>query len=171
MKDGSFWICGRNDNYELGSGDTEHRKTPIQIQFSKRILHVACGWGHNLVIDEDGALHGWGDNTQFQVGTKDCDNKKHPVEICLPFSEDKDTSGMQVIQVGVGYKHSMAMTSDGSYFCWGSHSGELDQNDTRYITKMEEVQLQPPLLYSQTEKLFPLYLLLLDFLRPGWYYE
>jgi len=166
-KDGDFWICGRNDNCELGSGDTNHYYEPLKIDLPKRALHVACGWGHNLVIVEDGSLYGWGDNTQFQVGTKDCENKRTPVQIQLPFRADVDSSRRQVIQIGVGYKHSMAMTSDGSFFTWGSHDGELDHNDTRYISRVDKLALQPPLLYSQTENLFPVFLLLLDFLRPG----
>jgi len=168
MKDGSFWICGRNDNSELGCGHTAHQYVPIKIEFDTRILHVACGWGHNLVIDEAGVLYGWGDNTQFQVGTKDHDNKISPVKIQLPFGDDEQAS--PVVQIGVGYKHSMAMTSDGSYFTWGSHDGELEDSDTRFITRLD-LALQPPLLYSQSEKLFPVYLLLLDFLRPNWVYE
>jgi len=167
-KDGSMWVCGRNDNCELGSGDTDHRYKPTKIEFPKRILHVACGWGHNLAISEDGSLYGWGDNTQYQVGTRDCTNKTTPVEITLPVRDNEDTSKRRVIQIGTGYKHSMAMTNDGSFFAWGSHSGEQDHTDPKYITRMEDVALQPPLLYVQTERVFPKYLLLLEFLYPKW---
>jgi len=164
-KDGSLWACGRNDNCELGSGDTAHSYVPTRISLPKRVHHVACGWGHSLAILEDGSLYGWGDNTQYQVTTKDSGNRSHPVEIELPSQKGEDNTKRQVIQIGVGYKHSMAMTNDGSYFNWGSHSGELDQSALQTILK-SDVSLQPPLLYAQTAKLFPLYLLMQDFLHP-----
>ena len=61
--DGTLWGCGRNNNGQLGLGDTTNRNTFTQITTNAdNIKSVYCGENHTLILKNDGTLWGCGDN-------------------------------------------------------------------------------------------------------------
>lgn len=67
----------------------------------------------------DGKLWCWGDNESGQIGDGTFDDPKlSPVEVVA--------LGSDVIDVGVGGKHTCAVKADGTLWCWGLYLGTND---------------------------------------------
>lgn len=108
-------ICwGRNQQGELGTPDPqlhEHR-----VILPRRIVSIEAGHAHLLAIDEDGALHAWGDNRYGQCGGIPSSSRQ-PAQIALPGP---------VMMVAAGQRHSLALLQDGRLFAWGANDlGQL----------------------------------------------
>jgi hypothetical protein len=83
---------------------------------------VASGYGHSLALAADGTVWAWGDNTYGQLGdgsggTGPTSIKVTPVQV----------SGLaNVVGIGAGEQHSLAVKSDGTVWAWGlDGQGEL----------------------------------------------
>jgi regulator of chromosome condensation len=87
----------------------------------KGLLHtsvtaVAAGSLHNLAIDDKGIVHTWGCNDDKAVGRPLMEEFDAPAPVNL--------DGAAAVAVGAGASHSIALTSDGGVFTWGTYRDE-----------------------------------------------
>lgn len=64
-----FCDRGSGDSHQLGHGDTEHVRTPRQVDALSEqvIVDIAVGSQHCLALTANGDLFGWGKNTSGEV--------------------------------------------------------------------------------------------------------
>jgi alpha-tubulin suppressor-like RCC1 family protein len=79
--DGTMWAWGRNDNGQLGLGNTTDRSSPVQIGALTTWLTVAAGYTHRAAIKTNGTMWTWGRNNSGQLGIGDTTNRSSPVQI------------------------------------------------------------------------------------------
>jgi len=110
--DGSLWAWGNNNYGQLGTGDTVHRSSPVQVGTNTDWRQVVVGGVCNcvLAIKTDGTLWAWGNNRFGQLGLDDTINRLSPVQI------GTDTNWKQV---AIGALHILAIKTDGTLWTWG----------------------------------------------------
>lgn len=88
---------------------------------------VAGGASHSLLLKPDGSVWAWGANSSGQLGdTTTTTPRKLPVQAATP-------SG--VVAIAAGASHSLALTSGGLVYVWGSNaSGQLGLGATPTFT-------------------------------------
>jgi len=126
--DGTMWSCGRNDDGQLGLGDTTDRSSPVQIGALTTwsfINTIDCGLsnqhrGRSAAIKTDGSLWMWGDNTDGSLGLGDTTDRSSPTQVGALTTWKK---------LVMGRDFSLALKTDGTIWSWGSNlSGQLGQN-------------------------------------------
>lgn len=84
---------GYNGSGELGLGNGNYQKTPVEIKFfkGKKIEKIRCGKEHSFVLacieDEDSQLYGFGNNEDYQLGFLQSEKIFYPK--LLPHFQDK----------------------------------------------------------------------------------
>ena len=122
MKDGTVYTCGSTERGTQGLGKLkEHVWVPTQIPTLSRIVKIACGFGHNLALDEDGHIWIWGRNDYGQLGTGNKDGLNVPVMM--------DLEG--IADITCGGKFTLAMDKDGNIYGWGSNEYKVLENSNR----------------------------------------
>lgn len=121
-----------------------------QRQPQHGVIDIAIGTHHSCIID-DGGLSCWGEDRNGQVGdiafARQCGDG--PCAIAEPYHLDLD-----VIRVVVGERHTCALSSDSTVYCWGSNEvGQLGRDDAFLVGEVGVafsgvVQLQAG--YAQT---------------------
>jgi hypothetical protein len=90
-----------------------------------RVVMVACGLLHTLVVTQDGALWACGDWEFGQLGLNDTGNNYVFRQVGVAAF-----GGARVVTAAAGYGHSVAVTEDGALWTWGdSRSGQLGHGD------------------------------------------
>ncbi|TKY70398.1 Ultraviolet-B receptor UVR8 [Spatholobus suberectus] len=125
-RDGVLLSCGSNVYGQLGRANTDLGIFPVEMSFSP--VFIAAGLGHSLAIcqlgesDSDGSvgttnIASWGWNLSSQLG--------RPGDGKLP-SLIEALDGENPVSVSAGRAHSLALTSKGELWVWGSgKSGRL----------------------------------------------
>ena len=112
--DGSVWAYGVNSSYELGDGTNVSKDTPIKVQFPDGIVikQIAVGNTHNVALDMDGNVWGWGANSNNSLSLI----SSTPTKLGLS----------NIKKIVANNDQSMALTEDGYVYVWGLNSnGEL----------------------------------------------
>lgn len=132
---GSVYAWGWNKFGELGVGNTTgpqqcplgKMKTacstaPVQVPGLSGISTVAGGDIHSLALAPDGTVWAWGNNQYGEIGngtvtTTGCLCIDAPVRALVPSN---------IVAVGGGGRHSIALRSDGTVWAWGLNNyGQL----------------------------------------------
>lgn len=136
--EGNVWAWGRNMYYALGlDASTESVTWPTKIPnlkpYAKKIVSIAGGyqWGQALLAD--GTVIGWG--YHGAIGQTACNaigqstsTSARPVQVKI-LDYVKDANGKivpvekKVIQLGMRYLGSIALTSDNQVYTWGNTAG------------------------------------------------
>ncbi|RUS88143.1 hypothetical protein EGW08_004105, partial [Elysia chlorotica] len=114
--DGELYTWGEGDHGRLGHGDKTPSNIPKQVKEIGPVGQVACGSSHTLVISQDGKTvwsFGGGDNGKLGHGDMSRQTKPTPIETF---------SGMYIRKVACSSQSSLALTSSGQVFSWGSGS-------------------------------------------------
>ncbi|QPG75590.1 hypothetical protein FOA43_002947 [Brettanomyces nanus] len=125
--------CGSNNGYQLGVGDNNdrHVMTVSKLHSHKRIVKMASGAEHTLLILEDGKLMGCGTNGRQQLFL-DSLVERSPV-----FETVHLLSAFKFKTIACGWEYSIAVTRDERIFVSGyGANGELGLGkDIRSSTK------------------------------------
>ncbi|OWM76355.1 ultraviolet-B receptor UVR8 isoform X2 [Punica granatum] len=106
------WGWGRYGN--LGLGDRNDRSIPEKVSsvHGEEMVLVACGWRHTISVSASGGLYTYGWSKYGQLGQGDFED--HLIPHKLEALRDSFIS-----QVSGGWRHTMALTSDGKLYGWG----------------------------------------------------
>ena len=123
--DGTVWAWGKNDNGQLGLGDTTNRNRAVQVPGLNNVVAIAAGSDHSLAVRSDGMVFAWGRNAYGQLGDGTTQQRNTPVVASsFPYSEF-------AIDVKAGWGFSLVLASSGRvYGCGDNRDGELGRGNT-----------------------------------------
>lgn len=144
--DGALLSSGSNAYGQLGRARADLGLFPVEMSFSP--VSIAAGLGHSLAICEldesDGGvgttnIASWGWNQSSQLGRPGPGN--------LPALIDA-LAGENPVSVSAGRVHSIALTSKGELWVWGSGkngrlglASSVDQVEPFYLDSLEGFQI------------------------------
>ena len=128
--DGTLWCWGDGSNGALGNNNTNDVSSPVQtVAGGTNWAKISSGtyYDHSFAIKNDGTLWGWGYNDSGELGTGETANKSSPVQtIC---------GGTNWRDIASGGRHTAAIKTDGTLWCWGDNSnGNLGNNNTTNVS-------------------------------------
>ncbi|XP_057972443.1 ultraviolet-B receptor UVR8 isoform X2 [Malania oleifera] len=132
------WGWGRYGN--LGLGDRNDRLVPqkvstVDLQGEKMVL-VACGWRHTISVSSSGSLYTFGWSRYGQLGHGDFNDHLIPQKL-------KALHEHFITQISGGWRHTMAVTSDGKLYGWGWNKfGQVGSGDN--VDHCSPVQIKFP---------------------------
>ena len=131
--DGTLWSWGRNNDGELGHGNTDNLSSPVQIGGDTDWANVSFQSSISLAVKTDGTLWSWGIGTDGRTGHGDTVKRSSPVQI----------GGLNTwSKVAVGTNHSMALKTDGTLWAWGRNIfGNLGIGNTTSKSSPVQVNL------------------------------
>ena len=108
---GNAYAAGSNSKGQLCLGDTNsrdipNRDIPQMISMRKRVVDVAIGGEHTLLLLEDGTVYGCGSNNVGQLGLGIRQSTSTATKIASLDS---------VLSISSGHSHSLFMTLNGLY--------------------------------------------------------
>ncbi|KAK4490630.1 hypothetical protein RD792_001318 [Penstemon davidsonii] len=106
------WGWGRYGN--LGLGDRYDRLVPWKVETVKaeKMVLVACGWRHTISVSSSGNLYTYGWSKYGQLGHGDFEDHLIPHKL-------EALHGTCISQISGGWRHTMALMSDGKLYGWG----------------------------------------------------
>jgi alpha-tubulin suppressor-like RCC1 family protein len=127
--DGRLYSFGKNTYGELGralgSGSEAANPVPARVSLPDgRVVQAAAGGAHSLALSSTGQLYAFGSNRFGQLGSTTNNGNENanptPAALALP-----GASG-PVSQIAAGDAHSLALTSTGQLYAFGSNEfGQL----------------------------------------------
>lgn len=130
------WGWGRYGN--LGLGDRNDRLVPEKVASAdeEKMVLVACGWRHTISVSSSGGLYTYGWSKYGQLGHGDFDDHLIPHKLEALHEEN-------ISQISGGWRHTMAVTSDGKLYGWGWNKfGQVGVGDN--IDHCSPVQVKLP---------------------------
>jgi alpha-tubulin suppressor-like RCC1 family protein len=120
---------GRNSSGQLGNDSTSREESPFEItsrfglHHDELVADIIAGSRHSLLVTSTGRVFTWGSNGSGQLGNGTTTSQRTPLEITDHFGLPEDE---RVIAITAGTTHTLALTSQGRLFAWGSNtSGQL----------------------------------------------
>jgi alpha-tubulin suppressor-like RCC1 family protein len=124
--DGTAYAWGDGDHGQIGNADAAHsQKTPLKVNISG-VVSIDAGGTFAMAVKNDGSVWGWGDNVTGQLG----DGATCGFHCSTPVQASGLTNGAWIAG---GLLHSLAVTTDGSTFGWGSNLFAQLGNGTRRV--------------------------------------
>jgi len=135
---GRVYSWGRNSNDQLGIGYVyagEISANPMEITYKfelstdEKIIEINSKYNHSFAISSSGRIFGWGNNIDGQIGS----------EYFTVIEEISDVFNLAakevIIKMIAGSNHSLALTSYGNVYAWGSNLyGQLGDGTTTSST-------------------------------------
>lgn len=123
---GTVLVCGKNNNRQLGLGDSERRNVPVTLSGVSGRL-IAAGPEQSFVVTTDGKLLAYGANFSGEI---------HLSETPSLNATDPDIVVQHI--AAAGFNHYLVQTSDGRVFSFGENdNGQLGFGDTKERNKPE----------------------------------
>lgn len=122
---GQLYAFGGNSQGELGNGGYNYEGVSIPEAITLpgikgRIIEVAAGEYHSLVLTSSGQLYTFGDNQSGQLGDGTTTSRPTPEPIALPGAKGS------IIKIAAGWEFSLAVTSSGQLYAFGNdEDGQL----------------------------------------------
>jgi alpha-tubulin suppressor-like RCC1 family protein len=110
---GLVYSWGDNLRGQLGDGTSIDKNSPVQVSSLTNVVAIAAGENHSLALEDDGTVWAWGYNADGQIGDGTTTQRTSPVEV-FEVSDLTD-----VVAIGAGRTHSLAVKSDGTVWSWG----------------------------------------------------
>jgi alpha-tubulin suppressor-like RCC1 family protein len=122
-QDGLVWTWGKNDQGQLGLGDTTPRMQPQLLAESAHVPIMALSGGDAfaLALDRAGNVYAWGSGAEGQLGNAVAMTLR-PIPVPgLP----------PIAAVAAGHRHALALARDGRVWSWGANErGQLGDGTT-----------------------------------------
>ena len=138
---GSLSMWGNGSCGQLGNGTVGNANVPTQVVAAGldriQITHCAAGYEHVLAITAPNhVVYAWGNNVDGRLGElvgggENDSNKKSTTTttqaiLAVPTPIDIGKGFVTVTSIAAGHQHSLALTSQGLVFAWGSNTfGQL----------------------------------------------
>jgi alpha-tubulin suppressor-like RCC1 family protein len=97
--DGTLWAWGRNNDGQLGQGNTSYAvSSPIQVGALTNWSKTSCGNAFCLATKTDGTLWAWGNNSYGQLGQNNTTYRSSPVQVgsltswSIPYANSNDAN-------------------------------------------------------------------------------
>ena len=120
-RDGTAMVCGRNNNGQLGLGDTDDRDTFTALAGLSGVMDIDAGEKHSIAVTVEGGLYTWGRGWAIGHGADGATQRLVPTKVTGGGIEEA-----VVVQVAAGTDHSMALTAIGELYSRGGGSyGQL----------------------------------------------
>ena len=127
---GVLYAWGWNIFGQLGVGILSTNPTvpsPLAVESLESagqfVVDAAGGYSHSLVLTKSGDIYAMGANENGQLGTGDKMKSRVPLRVVVPGPTGEPR---RFKQVAAGLFHSLAVTTDGVIFAWGSNAfGQL----------------------------------------------
>ena len=135
---GQLYTWGNNSKGQLGLGrnsDMVFSPSLVESLTGVPVAGVTCGGNHTLVVTRSGAVYAWGSNNHGQLGLGDTKDRMWPTQVST-------LRNLRVLPAGVvaGLEHTVALTSDGGVFTWGSgRCGQLGHGSFNSETQPRKV--------------------------------
>jgi alpha-tubulin suppressor-like RCC1 family protein len=135
---GTVWGWGYNNVYQLGVGNISI-PTPKQVNTPTNVTSIAAGVSHAMALRSDGTVWAWGANVAGQLGDNTSTPRSDPVQV--EFSAPPPV----IVDIAVGFEHSVALDADGKVWSWGSNTGGAlgDGTTTQRLIPVSANQLAP----------------------------
>ena len=121
--DDNLYSWGENLTAQLGNGtnDSDPHTTPSKVIMpadGTKFTQFKAGDSHSLALGTDGNLYSWGYNYNGQLGRDTSLDiwDGTPRKVIMP------TDGTKFTQISTGYRHSLALGTDGNVYSWGDNS-------------------------------------------------
>ena len=140
------WGCSKfNQSFPFKEGDTGYTKwKPVD---GSKLLKVACGYKHTVVIDEHGRVWTMGNNKFYQLGREESDDKSREPKLVDGILGEKND--FKCLEIFCGWSHSIVKVQKQNeiiFYGWGRNDkGQLGVSSTNYNTKI------PTLLFDQKQ--------------------
>jgi alpha-tubulin suppressor-like RCC1 family protein len=122
---GRAYCWGDNSLGQIGNGSTADKKTPALVTSGLNFTSISVGGGHACALSPGGAAYCWGQDSSGQLGDARNVNSTTPIPV-------SGGGGPAIfMSVSAGYRHTCALTPDGSAFCWGNNDSAQLGNGTR----------------------------------------
>ncbi|XP_047486162.1 probable E3 ubiquitin-protein ligase HERC4 isoform X1 [Penaeus chinensis] len=119
-EEGSVYSCGNNELGQLGHNKITRKPELVDNLENYSIVQVAAGDQHSIALTSWGLIYAWGENGFGQLGLNSTEPHTSVPKLV------KSLARKQVIQVACGSSHTLALTSGGELYAWGSNlSGQL----------------------------------------------
>lgn len=124
---------------------------PNPDKLSHKIVDIAAGESHTLLLTGDGSVYCWGRGMFGRLGNGSQQDELFPKK--LNFGNPNGTKhSVKIVGIAAGSYHSLALAEDGSVWCWGYNiygqlglSGEEDSHDSLVPCLLSRFhELQPP---------------------------
>lgn len=126
--DGQVAAWGSNSSGQLGSGGSSSGSAaPVATSRSgvladKLVTDIAAGQSHSVALLSDGTMVAWGANSSGQLGTGNTTLSALPAAVL----SNGALAGIRFVAIAAGANHTLALSSDGRVFSWGSNQfGQL----------------------------------------------
>ena len=124
LADGTVWAWGRNGDGQLGIGTRGgFEDSPVQVLdaagFLTGVISVAGGAAHSMALKSDGSVWAWGQNGPGQLGLGLFGPRVLKASQVL--NETGTAPLANIVSIGAGFKHSLAVGSDGTPWAWGEN--------------------------------------------------
>ena len=110
MEDGTLWGVGNNSYLPLTKASGKY-STHVAVSITEKPVAMASGFGHVLLLTENGEVYAWGRNSEYQVGNGKHKHVQTPVKLGLT----------NIVQIAAGGKFSIALDADGQLWGWGDN--------------------------------------------------
>jgi uncharacterized repeat protein (TIGR02543 family) len=130
-ENGKVYSFGGNTMGQLGLG---HKTSPIQkptqitIPQNKKIIAIASGSSHSLLLDTEGRVYSFGNGSYGKLGQNGTSDITSPTLISEPNN---------IIAISAGGNHSLLLGKDGKVYSFGlGDYGQLGDNSTSVHNKL-----------------------------------
>ncbi|XP_053573265.1 probable E3 ubiquitin-protein ligase HERC1 isoform X6 [Bombina bombina] len=128
--DGSIvWAFGDGDYGKLGLGNSTAKSSPqkVDVLCGTGIKKVACGTQFSVALTKDGHVYTFGQDRL--IGLPEGRARNHNRPQLVP-----SLLGIFIEDIAVGAEHTLALSSTGDVYAWGSNSeGQLGLGHTNHV--------------------------------------
>lgn len=140
---GEVYCWGKNDQGQLGSGNTENLGDDETLENLKpvdvggKVVQLSLGYGHTCAVLENGDVRCWGQNDYGQLGYG---NTETVGDNEIPASQTPVALGGPAWKVFARGNHTCAILQTGDVRCWGRNDyGQLGYGNTNALGDDEVV--------------------------------
>ncbi|XP_068597946.1 probable E3 ubiquitin-protein ligase HERC1 [Brachionichthys hirsutus] len=123
------WAFGDGDYGKLGLGNSTAKSSPqkVDVLCGISINKVACGTQFSVALTKDGRIFTFGQDRLIGLPEGRARNHNRPQQVPA-------LSGIHIQDVAVGAEHTLALSSTGDVYTWGSNSeGQLGLGHTNHV--------------------------------------